>query len=120
VGGPGPDGTTAAGSVSWRSLIALGLSGGLVPSASALILLLGSIAAGRVAYGVILVVAFGIGMALVLGGVGIALVHASKLAGRLPGAELLARRWDLLQLATAVLVVALGVVLTSQALTQVL
>jgi ABC-type nickel/cobalt efflux system permease component RcnA len=110
----------SGGAVSWRSLVSLGLAGGLVPSASALILLLGSIAAGRVAYGIVLVVAFGIGMALVLGGVGIALVHASRLAGRLPGAGVLGRRWDLLQVATAVLVVALGVVLTSQALTQVL
>jgi len=111
----------AAGtSLTWRSLFALGLSGGLVPSASALILLLGSIAAGHVAYGVVLVLAFGIGMALVLGGVGLALVRASRLVERLP------RRWSIgrlaggLQLATAALVVVLGVVLTSQALTTVL
>jgi ABC-type nickel/cobalt efflux system permease component RcnA len=107
-------------SLSWRSLFALGLSGGLVPSASALILLLGSIAAGHVAYGVVLVLAFGIGMALVLGGVGLALVRASRLVERLP------RRWSLgrlagaVQLATAGLVVILGLVLTSQALTTVL
>lgn len=107
-------------SLSWRSLFALGLSGGLVPSASALILLLGSIAAGHVAYGVVLVLAFGIGMALVLGGVGLALVRASRLVDRLP------RRWSLgrlagaVQLATAGLVVILGLVLTSQALTTVL
>jgi ABC-type nickel/cobalt efflux system permease component RcnA len=106
--------------VSWRSLFALGLSGGLVPSASALILLLGSIAAGRVAYGIVLVVAFGLGMALVLGGVGIALVHASRLVSRLPGAAVLGQRWALLQVAVAGLVVVLGVVLTGQALTQVL
>ena len=107
-------------SVSWRGLFALGLSGGLVPSASALILLLGSIAAGRVAYGVVLVVAFGLGMALVLGGVGIALVHASRLAARLPGAAALGRRWELAQVGVAALVVVLGVALTGQALTQVL
>jgi nickel/cobalt exporter len=106
--------------LSWRSLFALGLSGGLVPSASALILLLGSIAAGHVAYGIVLVLAFGIGMALVLGGVGLALVRASRLVERLP------RRWSLgrlagaVQLATAGLVVILGLVLTSQALTTVL
>src|SRR5439155_2269348 len=85
--------------VSWRSLFALGLSGGLVPSASALILLLGSIAAGRVAYGVVLVIAFGVGMAIVLGGVGIALVHASRLAARLPGAAVLGRGWAAMQVA---------------------
>jgi nickel/cobalt exporter len=116
----GSTGEGAASTVSWRGLFALGLSGGLVPSASALILLLGSIAAGRVAYGVVLVVAFGAGMALVLGGVGIALVHASRLAARLPGAAILGRRWDLAQVAVAALVVVLGVALTGQALTQVL
>jgi nickel/cobalt exporter len=106
--------------LSWKSLFALGLSGGLVPSASALILLLGSISAGRIGYGIVLVVAFGMGMAVVLGGVGLALVRASRLVGRLP------RRWSLgrlagaVQLATAGLVVILGLVLTSQALTTVL
>ncbi|MEZ0240841.1 MAG: nickel/cobalt transporter [Chloroflexota bacterium] len=106
--------------VSWRSLFALGLSGGLVPSASALILLLGSIAAGRVAYGLVLVVAFGIGMAVVLGGVGFALVHASRLVSRLPRAGVLDRAWDVMQVATAAVVLVLGVFLTGQAMTQVL
>jgi nickel/cobalt exporter len=91
-----------------------------VPSASALILLLGSISAGRIGYGIVLVIAFGIGMAVVLGGVGLALVRASRLVERLP------RRWSFgrvagaVQLATAGLVVILGLVLTSQALTTVL
>ncbi|HLX34264.1 MAG TPA: hypothetical protein VKR30_03365 [Candidatus Limnocylindrales bacterium] len=109
--------------LSWKSLFALGLSGGLVPSASALILLLGSISAGRIGYGIVLVVAFGIGMAVVLGGVGLALVRASRLVERLPS------RWSLgrisgmagaVQIATAGLVIVLGLVLTSQALTTVL
>jgi ABC-type nickel/cobalt efflux system permease component RcnA len=106
--------------LSWRSLFALGLSGGLVPSASALILLLGSIAAGHVAYGVVLVLAFGIGMALVLAGVGLALVRASRLVERLPRRWSLGRLASAVQLATAGLVVILGLVLTSQALTTVL
>ena len=109
--------------LSWKSLFALGLSGGLVPSASALILLLGSISAGRVGYGIVLVVAFGAGMALVLAGVGLALVRASNLVDRLPA------RWrrvgvgrtaTYVQMGTAGLVIALGLVLTSQALTTVL
>jgi len=112
-------------SISWRGLLALGLSGGLVPSASALILLLGSIAAGRVAYGLVLVVGFGIGMAVVLAGVGLLLVHARRLVERrvTDGLTPIARVRRLgvpLQIATAGLVVALGVVLTGQALTQAL
>jgi nickel/cobalt transporter (NicO) family protein len=120
--GAGHDSATGAtsGRVSWRSLFALGLSGGLVPSASALILLLGSIATGRVGYGLVLVVAFGVGMALVLSGVGIALSQASRLATRLPAGRVLGERWTAIQVAVAGLVVVLGIVLTSQALTQVL
>ncbi len=119
------DHAPAGDSISWRGLIGLGLSGGLVPSASALILLLGSIAAGRVAYGLVLVVGFGLGMAVVLAGIGLLLVHARRfverrVAGGAPMAVRLRRVVAPIQLATACLVVALGVVLTSQALTQVL
>jgi ABC-type nickel/cobalt efflux system permease component RcnA len=115
----------AEDSISWRGLLALGLSGGLVPSASALILLLGSIAAGRVAYGLVLVVGFGIGMAVVLAGIGLLLVHARRLVERraddgLSPVERFRRLVAPVQLATAGLVVILGVVLTGQALTQVL
>ena len=54
--------------ITWRSLFVLGLAGGLIPSTSALLILLGSIAAGRPAFGFVLVVAFGLGMAAVMGG----------------------------------------------------
>jgi ABC-type nickel/cobalt efflux system permease component RcnA len=107
-------------SISWRGLIALGLSGGLVPSASALILLLGSIAAGRVAYGLVLVLGFGLGMAVVLAGVGLLLVHARRFIERRPSAARLRMIGVPIQLATASIVVVLGVLLTGQALTQVL
>jgi ABC-type nickel/cobalt efflux system permease component RcnA len=120
-----PASDPAAVTISWRGLLALGLSGGLVPSASALILLLGSIAAGRVAYGLVLVVAFGLGMAVVLAGIGLLLVHARRFVERrmadgVTAGERLRRLMAPLQLATAGLVVVLGIVLTSQALTQVL
>ena len=108
------------GAVSWRGMLALGLSGGLVPSASALILLLGSIATGRVAYGLVLVLGFGLGMAVVLTGIGLLLVHARRLVERRPSTAGLRRLALPIQLATASLVVLLGVVLTGQALTQVL
>jgi nickel/cobalt transporter (NicO) family protein len=107
-------------SISWRGLLALGLSGGLVPSASALILLLGSIAAGRVAYGLVLVLGFGLGMAVVLAGIGLLLVHARRLVERRPSVASFRRLVVPVQLATASLVVVLGIVLTGQALTQVL
>jgi ABC-type nickel/cobalt efflux system permease component RcnA len=106
--------------VSWRGLVALGLSGGLVPSASALILLLGSIAAGRVAYGLVLVLGFGMGMAVVLAGIGLLIVHARRLVERRRSMAGFRRVVAPVQLATASLVVVLGVVLTGQAVAQVL
>jgi hypothetical protein len=59
-------------------------------------------------------------MAVVLGGVGLALVRASRLIERLPKARSLGRLAGLAQVGTAALVMVLGVFLTSQALTQVL
>ena len=63
-------------SLSWRGLFVLGLAGGLIPSTSALLILLGSIAAGRPAFGLVLVIAFGLGMAAVMTCVGLAMIVA--------------------------------------------
>lgn len=49
----------------------MGLVGGLVPSPSALLLLLAAVAAGRAWFGFVLVLAFGIGMAGSLAAVGL-------------------------------------------------
>jgi nickel/cobalt transporter (NicO) family protein len=54
-----------------RNVVALGLVGGMVPSASALIVLLVAITTGRLVFGLALILAFGVGMALVLGGLAI-------------------------------------------------
>jgi nickel/cobalt exporter len=102
--------------ISWRSLFVLGLAGGLVPSASALLILLATIAAGRPAWGVILVAAFGLGMAAVMTGVGLAFVHARGLLERAPTRLRPGRALRLVPAGAAVVILALGVVLTSQAL----
>jgi ABC-type nickel/cobalt efflux system permease component RcnA len=49
----------------------MGLVGGLVPSPSALLLLLAAVALGRAWFGFVLVLAFGIGMAASLAAVGL-------------------------------------------------
>jgi nickel/cobalt transporter (NicO) family protein len=54
----------------------MGFAGGLVPSPSALVVLLGAIALHRAWFGVLLVVAYGAGMAGTLTGAGVALVRA--------------------------------------------
>jgi hypothetical protein len=59
-------------------------------------------------------------VALVLGGVGLVLVHAARLVERLPATQLVGRSSAVLQVGIAMVVIVLGVVLTGQALTQVL
>jgi nickel/cobalt transporter (NicO) family protein len=101
--------------ITWRSLFLLGLAGGLIPSTSALLILLGSIAAGRPAFGFVLVVAFGLGMAGVMAGIGLVLVFARGRLERMPSGRGIARLRDAVPLVAAVLVFGLGIYLTAQA-----
>ena len=103
-------------SITWRSLFLLGLAGGLIPSTSALLILLGSIAAGRPAFGFILVVAFGLGMAVVMGGIGFALVAARDRVDHVELGAGLARLREAVPLVASVVVLSFGLVLTAQAL----
>ena len=66
--------------VTFGNLIALGVSGGLVPCPAALVLLLGAIAVGKVALGLSLLVAFSLGLSVVLTSVGLSVVYAKRLA----------------------------------------
>lgn len=62
--------------ITWRSLLTLGISGGLVPCTSAMVLLLAAVALNKTAYGMLLVVAFSIGLAITLTLVGIVFLYA--------------------------------------------
>jgi ABC-type nickel/cobalt efflux system permease component RcnA len=93
-----------------RTLLAMGFAGGLSPSPSAVVVLLGAAALGRAWYGVVLVVAYGIGLAAVLTGIGLALARWGERlrrfgTGRFAG--LLTHRLPTLT-ATAILAVGLG------------
>jgi len=79
---PGTDGSP----ITWRSLLALGISGGLLPCPSALVVLLSAIALHRVGYGMFLVVAFSIGLAATLTSIGLAFVYAGRWMKRPAGA----------------------------------
>jgi ABC-type nickel/cobalt efflux system permease component RcnA len=59
-------------------LIALGASGGLVPCPSALVLLLTSIALGRIGLGLLLLTSFSLGLAAVLVGIGLLVLYAKS------------------------------------------
>lgn len=105
----------AASALSWRGLFALGLAGGLIPSTSALLILLLAIEAGRAAFGFVLVVAFGIGMAAVMTAVGLTMVFARSRLDRLPSGSGLGRMARHAPLVAAVIVFTLGIYLTVQA-----
>lgn len=68
-----------------RLAVMAGLAGGLVPSPSALVVLLGAIALGRVWFGVLLVIAYGAGMATTFTGAGLLLVRAREAMDRRAG-----------------------------------
>lgn len=102
-------------SITWRSLFVLGLAGGLIPSTSALLILLGAIAAGRPAFGLVLVVAFGLGMAAVMSGVGLVLVTARDRVDRVQAGIGFGRLREAIPLVASVVVLGFGVVLTGQA-----
>ena len=108
----------APGQVGWRSLLALGISGGLLPCPEALMVLLITIAAHRVLFGLLLIVAFSTGLASVLVGFGLLLVYARGLFQRTNLSTGLVPR--LLPVASAVVIVVAGGLITAQALPQVL
>ena len=69
--------------VTWWSVLALGVYGGLVPCPTAIVVLLTSISLNRLGFGMLLVVAFSVGLALVLVSIGLLVVHAGRALARL-------------------------------------
>ena len=67
------------GEITMGSLVALGASGGLVPCPAALILLLTCISLGRPGFGMLLLLSFSVGLAIVLMGTGLAVLFARNL-----------------------------------------
>jgi ABC-type nickel/cobalt efflux system permease component RcnA len=105
------------GPVSLRALVALGVSGGIVPCPAALVVLLSAVAIRRIGLGFLLIVAFSVGLAAVLIAIGLVVVYARRLAARFGGSGVegpLVRRW--LPLTSAAVITASGVVITVQAL----
>jgi nickel/cobalt transporter (NicO) family protein len=82
----------APAAITRRSLVAVGVSGGLLPCPSALVVLLAAISLHRVAFGLLLIVAFSAGLALSITGIGLVAVvakrafHRVSFDGRLVGA----------------------------------
>ena len=100
--------------LSMRSLIGLGVSGGLLPCPSALVVLLSAIALHQLAFGLALILAFSLGLSAVISGIGLAVLYARKLFTRLPGDH--GRVVQVLPVASAVIITVLGLLLTARSL----
>jgi ABC-type nickel/cobalt efflux system permease component RcnA len=103
-----PDGRVTLG-----GLVALGISGGIIPCPAALVVLLSAMALRRIGFGLLLIVAFSLGLALVLVAIGLLMVYARRLLERF--------RWEggwlqRLPLASSLAMAILGLGIAAQAL----
>jgi ABC-type nickel/cobalt efflux system permease component RcnA len=101
-----------------RGLVAMGVSAGLIPCPSALVVLLAALTQQRVGLGLVLIVAFSLGLAVTLTALGLAVVFGRRAGSRVPGARRLAasRVGAALPALSTLAILALGVVLTVRAL----
>jgi ABC-type nickel/cobalt efflux system permease component RcnA len=95
------------------SMLALGITGGIIPCPSALVVLLVAIASHRVGLGLLLIVAFSLGLACVLTGIGLLMVYGRGLLGRV---RLSGAVWGRLPMASALAVSCLGMLIAFEAL----
>lgn len=94
---------------SLRGTLFLGFAGGLVPSPSAVVVLVGAAALGEAWFGLLLVVAYGAGLAATLTAAGFLVVRVGSFAGRRAGPEWVRRGTRrFLPLGSACVVLALG------------
>jgi nickel/cobalt transporter (NicO) family protein len=96
-----------------RSLLAVGVSGGLLPCPSALVVLLAAISLHRVGFGLLLIVAFSAGLALTITGIGLVAVLARTAFGRL---SFNGRVLSLLPTLSALVIVVAGIGMTARAI----
>ena len=100
--------------VSPKQLLALGISGGIIPCPAAVVVLLSAVSMQRIGFGLLLIAAFSVGLAAVLIAIGLLMVYARQFMARFNGAGALTNRW--LPLTSSAFIVLFGVALTVQAL----
>ena len=100
--------------ISRRALLALGVTSGIVPCPAALVVLLSAIALHRVGFGLLLIVAFSVGLAGVLIMLGLVMVSARHVLARFQGEGRLLTRW--LPLTSAAVMTVFGMAMIVQAL----
>jgi ABC-type nickel/cobalt efflux system permease component RcnA len=100
--------------VSFRELLTLGISGGIVPCPAALVVLLSAVSTQRISFGLLLIAAFSIGLAAVLITVGLLMVSARQFMSRFQVSDSLTTRW--LPLTSSAFILVFGVALAVQSL----
>ncbi len=96
-----------------RGLVAVGVSGGLLPCPTALVVLLAAISLHRIAFGLLLIVAFSLGLASVISGIGLLAVTAKRVFSRVSFDGPVVRA---LPAVSALVVLTLGVAMTLRSL----
>jgi len=102
------------GAVSLPALLALGVTGGIVPCPAAVVVLLSALSLNRVGFGLLLIVAFSVGLAAVLIAIGILMVYAGRLMSRFATDSPIITHW--LPLTSSVVITIVGVLIALQAL----
>jgi ABC-type nickel/cobalt efflux system permease component RcnA len=102
--------------ITGKSLVAVGVSGGLLPCPSALVVLLAALSLHRLAFGLVLILAFSLGLALSITGIGLVAVLAKQVFAR--------RRFDgavvrALPVVSALVILAAGIAMAASALPKV-
>ena len=100
-----------------RGIVAVGISGGILPCPTALVVLLAAISLHRVAFGLLLIVAFSIGLAAVVSGIGLLAIGAQRTFKRMSFDGPIVRA---LPAVSALLILGLGVLMTVRALPRVI
>jgi nickel/cobalt transporter (NicO) family protein len=99
----------------WRGLATVGISGGLLPCPSALVVLLAAISLQRVGYGLVLIVAFSLGLAATISGIGLLAIGARRVFNRMSFQGPVVR---LLPAVSALVILAFGLAMTVRAVPQ--
>jgi ABC-type nickel/cobalt efflux system permease component RcnA len=102
--------------LSRRGLLAVGISGGILPCPSALVVLPAAISLHRVAFGLVLILAFSAGLALSITGVGLVAVFAKRAFARASFDGLMIRA---LPAVSALVILVAGVAMTARAFPEV-
>lgn len=103
-----------------RELIGLGVSGGIVPCPSALVVLIAAISQHRLGLGIVLIFAFSLGLAATITAIGLVTIWGRRLFGRINPERMVfgGRMSGAIPTLSASVIVVAGILITSRAIPQ--